>query len=412
MIRRWALWAAVAAAAVGVAFAVLSTHNWLRIRSEGLEQASYCALSATINCDLVSASSYAAFLGVPIAWWGVCFYAAVGGLALLCALSRRDRRATAAAAWFLSCGGLLYSFYLAYISFYVLGVLCVECMGMYAANIALFLLLFAALGVPSTATARFVRDYAMALVGRSSNLGFRPQALGHALAVALVFLVGWGIFASVEAKGKEERPTGASVDEKVKAFYMQSLHDIPIDPRWPVWGNPDAKVTIVEFSEYQCPFCRLSAFEVKPYLTEFRRDIRYYFVNYPLDNSCNDLLQRPMHPIACEASRAGLCAQERGDFWGFHDELFRNQRQLSESKILDIAAERGWDRDEFSRCMESAEMDGRVRSDVAVGRKIYIEGTPSIFLDGRKLKYWRDPEFLQAIIREEIKRSSKVKGER
>ncbi len=403
--RKKALIVVVIAALFGAALSILSTTQHLRIQREGLIEESFCAVSETINCDIVNASSYSEFLGVPIAWWGLCYYLLIGGMALFALLSRRDRRATVAVAWFLSLGGIAYSAFLAYISFFVLGVLCIECLGMYAANIAFAIALFVALGVPLGGIVRFVIDYLKALFGRPSNLPFKPKVVSHAIAVALVYGLGWLVILNILSDmGVRQGPT---VDELTNAFFQQSLHDITVDPEWAVWGNPNAKVTIVEFSEYQCPFCRLSAFNVKPYLQQFKDDVRYYFVNFPLDSACNDQMSRPMHPLACFAGKAAICAQERGDFWSFHDELFRNQRELSRDFILGLAEKRGWDRDEFLACIDSPEVDARIKRELAEGHKIYVTGTPTLFLDGRKLKYWRNPQFVQQVVREEIKRAKR-----
>ena len=409
--KKWAIWVAAAAALLGGVSASLSTSQHIRIAREGLENASFCAISETINCDTVNASSYSEFLGVPIAWWGVCFYASILMLTLFAALSKKERRASAAAAWFMACGGIAYSAFLAWISFFVLRVLCIECVAMYIANIALFIFLYAAMGMPVVSMFRFVRDYARAALGRRSNLGFGPAIVSHAIVVGAVFFLGWIVISQVEAKGRDlaKKP---GLDEMTKAFRMQSLSDIPIDPSWPVWGDPNAKVTIVEFSEFQCPFCKVAAFNIRPYLQEFKGRVRYYFVNFPLDSSCNDQVDRPMHANACFAAKAAICAGRRGDFWGFHDELFREQAGLSEEKILALAKKRGWNRDEFSACINSPEVDERVKADIEAGQKIYVGGTPRIYLNGRNLKYWRDPKYLQTLVKEEIKRSSKLKGER
>ena len=407
--RKKALIAVCVAALCGVIMSALSTSQHLRIQKEGLEQESFCAISDTINCDIVNASSYSEFLGVPVAWWGLVFYLLVGAMALFAAGSSKNRRATVALAWFLSLAGFAYSTCLAYIALFVLGVICLECIGMYLVNIVFLIFLFAALKIPISRAGRFVADYALAVFGRPSNLGFTPRFVRHAVVIVVAFAAGWAIIANIQAK-EARRIRGPAVEEKVRAFYMQSLYMIDVDPSWAVWGNPDAKVTIIEFSEYQCPFCRLSAFNIKSYLQEFRKDVRYYFVNYPLDNACNPYMTRPMHRLACFACKAGVCADKRGDFWSFHDDMFRNQRRLSRNLILSLAAKRGWDRKEFLACIDSPETDAQIKKEIEAGKRIYISGTPTILLDNRKLRYWRDPKFLQAVVREEIKKAKK--GER
>lgn len=396
--------AAFAAAILGSAIAAVSTLEHLRIERHGLETPSFCAISEKINCDIVNASSYSEVFGVPVAWWGLMFYIVIATLSLYCALSKKDCRAGVSVAWFLSVAGIFYSAYLAYVALAKLGVVCIECVGMYAVNLALVILLFLPLNIPIVGIVRFVIDYAKAVFKKPSNLGFEPRLARHAILVIAVFALGWVSMKALDAK----TPAGAdkaSAGEKMNAHYMQSLYSIEPDLEWPMWGNPSAKVSIVEFSEFQCPFCRLAAFNLKPRIQEFKNDVRFYFVNFPLDNACNAEMEHSIHQWACMAAKAGICAQGLGDFWGYHDDLFRNQKGLNDKTILDLAEKHGWNRNEFLACIDSPETDARVRRDIASARKIYVTGTPTVILNDRKLKYWSDPEFLQKVVGEEIKRS-------
>jgi protein-disulfide isomerase/uncharacterized membrane protein len=405
--RKWSLIVAAVAAVFGGALAVMSTVQHLRIQREGLINQSYCAFSETINCDIVNASSYSEFLGVPIAWWGVIFYFLVLIFSLYALASKKDRSPTIAVAWFMSCAGMLYSAFLAYIATFVLGAVCIECLGMYLANILLFVFLYVALRVSFKEIFDFVGGYFMAVIGRSKDFRFKPQIIKHAVVIGIAFAVGWVGIANTLAQN-DRIGEDIDVNDLVKYFYLESLHDVQVSPDWAMWGNPKAKVTIVEYSEYQCPFCRLSAFNIKAYLHEFKNDVRYLFVNFPLDTACNFELSRQMHPVACFAARAGICAQKKGDFWSFHDDMFRSQRELSENVIMGFAKKRGWNPEEFGACVESDEVKERLASEIASAKKAYVVGTPTIFMNGRKLKYWKSPEFLRKVVGEEIKRS-KVK---
>ena len=403
--RKGVLIAAAVVALLGAIVAGVSTSQHMRLKEKGFEEASFCVLSETVNCDIVNASSYSEFLGIPTAAWGFVFYCCLAGMALIAAFSR-DGRATGTIAWFMSVGGILYSAWLAYIAFFVLGVVCVECLALYAVGLALVVLLFVALRLPFGGIMRFFIDYAKAVFGRPSNLGFKPRVVKHAVAIALVFALGFGIMQSIQAKetdGEDKVP----VDEKVAAFALQSLYSIEPQAGWPVWGNPNAKVTIVEYSDFQCPFCRVAAFNVKPYLQEFKDDIRYYFVNFPLDNACNKEMQQPMHPFACMAAKAAICANGRGDFWGFHDELFRRQRGMNEETILAVGEQRGWTKEELKACIDAPETEAEVQREIESARKIFVTGTPSLFLNNRKLKYWKDSDFLQAVVKEEVRKAKK-----
>lgn len=406
-IRRRALLVVLAAAVCGVALAALSTARHSRITRDGLEHASYCAISEKINCDLVNASSYSEVLGVPAAWWGLVFYLIVAGIALVALVSRLDERPRLVLVWLMSVAGLVYCFFLSYVSVFVLEIWCLECVAMYAVNLAFVVFLFLALGVPVRNAPAFLREYGRAVVGLPSRVGFSPDLFPHGLWMVVIFLLGWTLIAIVQA-GEPGRDRSLSVDEKVEDFYRQPERPVVVDPGWTVWGNPKARVTIVEFSEFQCPYCRHSAFRVKPYLQEFRDEVRYYFVNYPLDYACNDRMTRPMHPLGCFAAKAGICAEQLGDFWAYHDELFRKQRTLSRKDILEAAQERGWGRERFLACMNSEEVQARLHKEIKQGERIGLTGTPTLFLNNRRLRHWRDHRFVRRIVAEEIRRNKRV----
>lgn len=403
--RKGVLIAAAIVALIGAIVAGISTSQHMRLKEKGFEEASFCALSESVNCDIVNASSYSEFLGIPTAWWGLTFYLCLAGLAFVAAFAR-EGRAAGMIAWLMSVGGIFYSAWLAWIAFVVLGVVCIECLSLYAVGIALVILFFVALKLPFGGIMRFFIDYAKAVFGRPSNLGFKPRVLKYAAVIAVVFALGFGVMRGIQANepGAENE---VPLDEKVAAFNMQSLYTIEPEAGWAVWGNPNAKVTIVEYSDFQCPFCRVAAFNVKPYLQEFKDDVRVYFVNFPLDDACNEEMKQPMHPFACMAAKAAICANGRGDFWGFHDDLFRQQRKLNEETILAIGEKRGWTKDDLRTCIASPETDAEVKREIASARKIFVSGTPSLFLNNRKLKYWKDSNFLQAVVKEEIKKAKK-----
>ena len=393
---------------IGSTLAVLSTVQHFRLSSSGFEQESFCVISDTVNCDLITGSTYSEFLGVPISWWGTIYYSLLAIMSLFAALSRKERRATVTIAWFMALAGIPYCLVLAYIAFFVIGAVCLECIGMYLVTFAAAIGLFLALRIPIERIFWFIKNYILSVLGKRNELGFKPALWTHAIIIGLCFGAGWFAITEIQNRQFPGRRSQVSAEDQIRAHYIQSIHPIAPQPFWAVWGNPEAKVKIVEFSEFQCPFCRLSCFMVKPFLHEFRKDIAYYFVNYPLDSECNPDVPNKMHPIACYLSTAGLCANKRGEFWKYHDELFRNQKKLSKEFALEVAErDFGWNRDEFQRCIGSPEIDAQLAQEIEAGRKIYIRGTPALFLDGRKIRNWRDKKFLQTLVREEIKRTSK-----
>lgn len=391
------------ASIIGAIVGLISTFQHFRIMKSGFAEKSYCAVSDFINCDIVNASSYSEFLGVPIAWWGFIFYVLVMSLSLYVLLSSKERIQTVFIITGLGSLSVIYSIFLGYIAVVILDAFCVECFAMYVCNIAILLSGIFAMGMGFKDLVKYKWDYFMGLFGKG-EMAHRTHFWNHAGVIALFFALGWLLFLQIRPVEAKEKVV-LSTKERIEAFNKQSVHEINIDEKWAVWGNPDSKVKIVEFSEFQCPFCRFSAFEVRPFLQEFKKDIAFYFVNFPLDSSCNRSVSTQMHPLACEAARAGVCAQLQDKFWSFHDELFRNARSLTMGSIRDVARGQGLKMEDFESCMNDSSTEEQILKDVAQAEKIHIEGTPSIFINGKKLADWRDRKFLKAIIEDEIDKS-------
>jgi len=209
------------------------------------------------------------------------------------------------------------------------------------------------------------------------------------------------VIGQVQAKGKSG-VAKASIAEKLIAFEKSAQYPIEINPKWPLWGSEDAKVVIVEFSDFQCPFCKLASINIKPYLHEFRDQVQFRYVNLPIDSSCNKAMQFGGHAQACDAAKAALCAQKFGDFWTYHDQIFEYQRQLRPEIYPKLAEKMGWNTEDFEACIYSPETEARLQEDLAEAARLYVSGTPAVFLNGRKLKYWRDGKFVQAVIKAEL----------
>jgi len=141
----------------------------------------------------------------------------------------------------------------------------------------------------------------------------------------------------------------------------------------PVKGDLNAPVTIIEFSDFQCPYCGRF---FKSTLTEIERDyiktgkVRYVFRDFPLD----------FHKQAPKASEAANCAGEQGKYWEMHDKLFENQNALMVDKLRQYAAEVGLESGPFDACLDSGKYAEEINRDVEDGKKAGVSGTPSFFI--------------------------------
>ena len=172
-------------------------------------------------------------------------------------------------------------------------------------------------------------------------------------------------------KDVEDLKTKTIVRQQVPAPEAQevvvSMNDDPVK------GDLNAPVTIIEFSDFQCPYCGRF---FKSTLTEIERDyiktgkVRYVFRDFPLD----------FHKQAPKASEAANCAGEQGKYWEMHDKLFENQNALMVDKLRQYAAEVGLESGPFDACLDSGKYAEEINRDVEDGKKAGVSGTPSFFI--------------------------------
>jgi protein-disulfide isomerase len=163
----------------------------------------------------------------------------------------------------------------------------------------------------------------------------------------------------------------------------------------PVRGNPKATVTIVEFSDFQCPYCQ----RVRPTMTRLRElysdRVRFAFRHYPLD----------FHPQAQKAGEAAACAGEQGKFWEMHDRLWDNPGRLQVDDLKAHAATLGLAAPEFATCLDSGRFAAAVEGDLRAGQEYGVSGTPAFFVNGRPLVGALPFEAFQQVIEDELVRT-------
>lgn len=165
---------------------------------------------------------------------------------------------------------------------------------------------------------------------------------------------------------------------------------------FPAVGPADAPVTIVEFSDFECPFCS----RVNPTLEQVKQNygdkVRVVFRQFPL----------AMHPNAQKAAEASLCADDQGKFWELHDMMFADQRNLTVPQIKEKAASiEGLDGEAFNACLDSGEKADEVAADMAAGQQAGVSGTPALFINGRLLSGAQPYEAVSVIIDDELSRA-------
>ncbi len=144
----------------------------------------------------------------------------------------------------------------------------------------------------------------------------------------------------------------------------------------PSIGPDNAPVSIVEFGDFECPYCHESFPIVRELMNTFEGKVRWQWRHFPLSD---------IHAQAQMASEASECAGSQGNFWGYHDKLFLNQPNFSNSALIGYAIQLGLDQEKFSTCLTSRTYRDKIERDLTDGIKAGVSGTPTFFINGRKV---------------------------
>lgn len=176
---------------------------------------------------------------------------------------------------------------------------------------------------------------------------------------------------------RRERASQVFEELKTKNQYAMLLEEprVTVEAIGPSRGPADAKVTIVEFSDFQCPFCSRAEGTVDEVMEKYAGKVRVVFRNFPLE----------FHPNAPKAAEAALCANDQGKFWEMHKELFANQQQLSVENLKSYAEKLQLDATKFNECLDSGAKKADVDADHKAGAEVGVSGTPAFFINGKML---------------------------
>ncbi len=162
-------------------------------------------------------------------------------------------------------------------------------------------------------------------------------------------------------------------------------------------GPEDAPITIVEFSDYQCPFCKRAEPVVEEVLKRYPDQVRFVYRHFPLDQ---------IHPRARPAAEASMCASEQGKFWEYHEAVFSGQG-LEEADLFAYGEATGLDKEKFKSCMEERRFKDAVDADYQAGREAGVSGTPAFFINGIMLSGAQPVDKFSAVIDQELKSAEK-----
>jgi protein-disulfide isomerase/uncharacterized membrane protein len=356
-----------------------------------------CGADNGLGCHSVASGPYSSLLGLPLASWGAIFFSALTLLGLGGVIFWRDcGRVFLRWAFYLAVLGLAFDLYLAYTMLFRIRAVCWLCITTYAVNFLIIIAL--AKGVLKEPSPRI--SLRAIFPGTRDAEGFdlyyrnviKGLLIGGILLAAVTGVAGSQFLSKSLTENDREQ-----LAKIKKNLSRQKPRVIEVKNR-PVLGAEDAKVTVVEFSDFLCPFCAKASRYIKLAESNTHDTVRFVFRHYPLDKSCNSKIRSNLHPGACLLAEGAVCAFEQDRFWEYHDIAFETEGSISRSVVMDIASNLGLDLGEFKRCLDSGRGRKVVSEDIQAAYRLGVKSTPTLLINGRQLRGVPKPWMLNEIL--------------
>ncbi|SMF46501.1 vitamin K epoxide reductase family protein [Pseudobacteriovorax antillogorgiicola] len=357
-------------AVIGLAISAYALIHHIEVKQVGQTDA-FCNINATFSCDDVANSEYSELFGNPLGLWGIAYF--LGLILLLIAAMVKDeyRRDTLPTYALMSGLGIVSSLALFGISYFQVGALCLSCIGVYTVCLIQGLVTF------------FLRDE----IPSSWSLKGLYNG-GFYMLIALLGAIGGYQVVEPMPQNNFTPDVPKSAEEVREILKNMKVPQIKVDRSAYSGmgedyrkGGDDAKVTIVEFADFQCPACQQASQTLHQIYKEFGNQVLVVFKNYPLDGSCNKNIGGNLHEHACKAAVVARCAGRYGKFWPMHDRIFAEQRKIDASRLELWALEMGITKEQLNECLSSKDIIAKIQADIEQATQLNIQGTPAIFIN-------------------------------
>jgi protein-disulfide isomerase/uncharacterized membrane protein len=397
-----------------------------------------CGDGQTSGCDDVARSSWSRFAGLPVAAYGLAFYLSLSLALALALLAAGETRDTLAGLVVAALGaGLLVDLLLLGVQAFAIHAYCKLCILTYLLSAAAILALLPA--------RRALRGAGAAAGRPEGRLGIAGWALGTLAIAAAVFaanatlysraarrqatLLGTPVAAARAAEpapppanpvtpamaaspsAPPEAPAGpqdakywqeraqklqSTIDDpqKLEAYFAEKAQreyetsaPVSIDLSSAALRGPaTAPARVVEFSDFMCPFCRNLAGALSQFVPQSGGRVAVYFMNYPLDNTCNPKLPRATHPGACTVALGSICARYQDKFDAYHDRVFSTELHNPQpADVVRLAGEAGLNAAALEGCLDDPKAKAELAAQIAEGNRLGITATPTLYINGKKL---------------------------
>jgi protein-disulfide isomerase len=336
--------------------------------------------------------------GIPLAIWGAIFFGSMALLGVGGVIFWRDSgRVFLRWAFWLAVFGLAFDLYLGYTMIFQIKAVCWLCIATYAINF--IITLFLVKGVLKEPRPRISLRTIFPGTKDAQGIDLYYRNVIKGLLIGGILLAAVAGVAGSQFLSKALTEDDREYLAKIKKNLAQQKPKVIEVKNRPVLGSEDAAVTVVEFSDFLCPYCAKASRYIKLAESGTHDTVRFVFRHYPLDKSCNRKLRSDVHPGACMLAEGAVCASEQNKFWEYHDIAFEAKGRISRSVVMDNASKIGLALGEFKSCLDSGRGLKVVREDIEAAFNAGVKSTPTLFINGRRLrgvpKSWMLNEILQ-----------------
>ncbi|WP_413578670.1 DsbA family protein [Bdellovibrio sp. HCB290] len=373
------LFVAIIATLIAIGCHTYLTQHFYAVKFGTLEGTSFCNVSSTFNCDTVTASKFASFLGIPMAMWGVA-----ANLILLFLLSitrwnlTMDRDKTSRYAFLMATLVLMGSVVMGLISLTAMTTYCLVCIGTYVLSLISFL--GAWKGASNLSVSNLTEDIKDSFV---TDKWF----LGSLVAIPVFAFIANLMYTETKGFGDMEKISAERVGYWMSAPEQQFDNNKGLTLQL---GSEPPVMTIVEFADFFCPHCKHAAPPIHSFVKS-HPDVKLVFKPFPIDGTCNKAVQGGGDGVRCGLAASVFCAEkiaQKG--WAAHDFIFEKQAEFMGAPVLDklldqVATSTGIAAEELKKCSSDPATLELISAMAKEGEVAQIQGTPTVFVNGKLL---------------------------
>lgn len=336
---------------------------------------SFCNINSVIDCDGVAKTQYALFLGIPLAVWGTILYLVLLFLTYVDKINEKLNfeilKVFKNPSSYIAVLGLFSfccSMVLASISFFVIKKICILCFATYFIDLAIALV--------AKTDKFFIVDI------KNTVLDFLSGAKKYLILFLTVLIIGAGFLtyttkSLVLSPALREQRDNQEMQESFLEFQNMKTNIYAIKGN--TLGNPEGKIVIYLYSDFMCPFCKVTNTMVHK-LAKEEKDIIVYHINFPLDMECNPVIKNMIHPGACMLARYALAAERQDAYWNMASAIYDNL-PFNEEAVLNLADTIGISKEQLKKDAYSEDVISDLDKQIQKAINFGIKGTPTIVID-------------------------------